>query len=103
SAGEVDVTGVQATQAADGTWRFEVTVKHADEGWDHYADRWDVVGPDGAVLGERVLFHPHVNEQPFTRSLVGVKIPDDVAEVTIRAHDSVHGLGGAEMKVALDR
>ncbi|MEM1377044.1 MAG: hypothetical protein AAGG69_06615, partial [Pseudomonadota bacterium] len=47
SAGEVDVTGVQATQAADGTWRFEVTVKHADEGWDHYADRWDVVGPDG--------------------------------------------------------
>jgi len=100
-AGEADVVDVEVTKQGDHTYRFDVTVRHADEGWEHYADRWDVVGPDGAVLGARELLHPHVNEQPFTRSLTGVAIPADIAEVTIRAHDSVHGLGGAERTVAV--
>ena len=85
------------------TWRFSVTVAHADEGWDHYADAWDVVGPDGTLLGTRTLAHPHETEQPFTRSLGGVFIPADVHEVTIRARDSVHGYGGAEVTVELSR
>jgi len=101
AAGEADVVDVQVTKQDDGEFRFDVTVRHADEGWDHYADRWDVVGPDGAVLGSRELLHPHVNEQPFTRSLTGVTIPGDVTDVTIRAHDNVHGLGGAELTVAI--
>ena len=102
-AGKVNVVNVSASQRSDGTWRFSVTLKHADEGWNHYADRWDVVGPDGAVLAERVLLHPHVDEQPFTRSLSGVDIPDDVDAVTIRGHDTVHKLGGVEMTVRLPR
>jgi len=101
-AGEADVVGVEARQAGNGTWRFDVTVSHADEGWDHYADLWAVVGPDGAVLGSRVLAHPHVEEQPFTRSLSGVSIDDAIGSVTVRARDSVHGFGGAEMTVDLD-
>ena len=103
SAGEADVVEVEATQQGGDTWRFSVTIRHDDTGWDHYADRWDVVGPDGNVYGERVLAHPHVNEQPFTRSLSGVKIPTEVDRVTLRANDSVHGLGGAEMSVELPR
>ncbi len=102
-AGEADVVAVSAKQQAEGTWRFDVTVTHEDTGWDHYADRWDVIGPDGTVLGERVLLHPHVDEQPFTRSLRGVSIPNDVASVIVRAHDSVHGLGGQELTVELLR
>ncbi|MEM6463372.1 MAG: hypothetical protein AAF724_15805 [Pseudomonadota bacterium] len=102
SAGEVEVVGVEAERQSNGTWRFSVTLLHDDEGWDHYADRWDVVGPDGTVYGERVLAHPHVNEQPFTRSLSGVSIPDDVKTVTVRGNDSVHGLGGKEMEVSLE-
>jgi hypothetical protein len=101
TAGEADVVGVEVSKEADGVYRFDVTVAHGDEGWDHYADAWDVVAPDGAVLGTRVLLHPHDNEQPFTRSLGGVAIPDGITEVTIRAKDSVHGYGGAEMTVAL--
>lgn len=80
---------------------FHVTLQHADTGWDHYANQWDVVAPDGSVLGSRVLYHPHVNEQPFTRSLSGVKIPADIKQVTIRAKDSVHGYGGMEKQVDL--
>lgn len=101
AAGEADVVGVKATPGSNGTWRFDVTVRHDDAGWDHYADAWDVVGPDGTVLGTRKLLHPHETEQPFTRSLTGVAIPTDVTTVTIRAHDSVHEYGGAEMTVEL--
>jgi hypothetical protein len=80
---------------------FSVTLKHADTGWDHYADKWEVLAPDGTVIGTRVLYHPHVNEQPFTRSLSGVKIPEGINEVTVRGKDSVHGFGGIEKQVKL--
>lgn len=102
-AGEADVEAVTATQAGDGSWRFDVTVRHGDEGWDHYADKWEVLAPDGTVLGERVLLHPHENEQPFTRSQSGIEIPEDVSEVIVRAHDSVHEWGGQEFTVTLER
>jgi len=96
--GEADVTKVDAKKAGD-TYRFSVTVKHADTGWDHYANAWEVVAPDGTVLATRVLAHPHVDEQPFTRSLGNVKIPSDVKSVTLRAVDSVHGKGGKTIDV----
>lgn len=102
-AGEADVVAVEARQGSDGSWRFDVTLRHGDEGWDHYADRWDIVGPDGTVYGKRVLAHPHVNEQPFTRSLSGVVIPDNLVSVVVRGHDLVHGLGGKELQVDLPR
>jgi hypothetical protein len=101
AAGEADVLDAKASPTGDGVYRFDVTVRHADEGWDHYADRWDVVGPDGAVLGSRELLHPHEHEQPFTRSLGGVRIPEGVTRVTVRAHDKVHGLGGRTVTVPL--
>ena len=101
-AGEADVVGVKAQQEAAGTWRFDVTVRHADEGWDHYADKWVVEGPEGALYGERVLLHPHETEQPFTRSQTGIEIPDDIATVTVRARDSVHGFDGVGMEVDLE-
>ena len=100
-AGEADVLAVKIQKTGEQTFNFTVTVKHGDEGWDHYANQWEVLGNDGAVLGTRVLYHPHVGEQPFTRSLSGVKIPEGVSTVTVRARDSVHGYGGKEMRVEL--
>ncbi len=100
SAGEADVVAVEATPMGGGKFRFDVAVRHADAGWKHYADRFEVLAPDGTVLGTRVLVHPHDNEQPFTRSLVGVVIPAGLARVTVRAHDKVHGYGGATMTIA---
>jgi hypothetical protein len=102
-AGKADVVGVDVKRAADGKLDFAVTVHHDDEGWQHYADRWEIVGPDGKVLATRVLQHPHVGEQPFTRSLDEVVVPGGVEKVTVRAHDSVHGYGGKEMSVEIPR
>ena len=101
SAGEADVVKVAVKRGTDGSYRFDVTVAHDDGGWAHYANKWEVIGVDGAVLATRVLAHPHVHEQPFTRSLGGVTIPDGVTTVTVRAGDSVHGLGGKEIVVSL--
>ena len=99
-AGEADVVEVDIKKTGD-TYFFKVTVKHADEGWDHYANKWDVVAPDDTVLGTRTLYHPHVDEQPFTRSLSDVRIPASITEVTVRAHDSVHEYGGKTVTVAV--
>lgn len=100
-ANEVSIVDVRVECSASCT--FTVTLEHADAGWDHYADQWDVVTLDGKLLKSRVLYHPHVNEQPFTRSLSGVVIPQGVNQVKIRARDSVHGYAAQEFLVDLPR
>jgi len=100
-AGEVDVIDATATQANDGSWRFNVTLRHDDTGWDHYANQWQVVTNDGKVLATRVLAHPHVEEQPFTRSKSGIRIPESEDSVIVRAGDSVHGVGGKTLSVSI--
>ncbi|HKI52280.1 MAG TPA: hypothetical protein VJ995_09415 [Geothermobacteraceae bacterium] len=102
-AGEADVLRAEATRNGDGSYRFQVTVSHRDKGWQHYADKWEIVDATGAVLATRVLLHPHTEEQPFTRSLSGVQIPAKTGQVTVRAHDSVHGYGGTTVTVELPR
>lgn len=101
--GEVDILNVQASPLPNGTWRFDVTVRHDDEGWEHYADSWEVVDPNGRLITRRVLRHPHVGQASFTRSQVGFSIPDHLEWVTVRGHDKIHGYGGAEKKVELSR
>ena len=84
------VEDVRASQSG-GDWRIDVTLSHPDTGWDHYADGWRVELPTGEVLGVRGLLHPHVNEQPFTRSLSGVTVPEGAGTLHIRARDNVDG------------
>lgn len=99
-AGEADVIAVDVLKQGNETYQVSVTVRHADTGWEHYADKWDVIGPHGTLLGTRTLHHPHVSEQPFTRSLT-VKIPKGLRTITVRAHDSVDGYGGKELQAVV--
>lgn len=91
--GCADVVEVSIESGQSG-FTIAATVRSADTGWDKYADAWQVRSLDGAVLGERVLTHPHETEQPFTRSLRGVEIPPEVAEIVVVARDSVAGFCG---------
>lgn len=100
SAGDVEIVAATARQTG-ATWTFSVSLRHGDTGWDHYADLWEVYTPDGALLGRRVLAHPHVNEQPFTRSLSRVQVPDGIEAVIIRARDSLHGVASQEYRLKL--
>lgn len=74
-----------------GTYTFNVTIKHPDTGWDHYADGWRILDASGTVLGTRDLLHPHVDEQPFTRSLSGVAVPEGTTDVRIQTRCNVDG------------
>lgn len=100
-AGEVRIVEVRVE--CPGSCTFTVTLEHGDEGWNHYANQWDVVTLDDQVLKSRVLYHPHENEQPFTRSLSGVTIPPGVSQVKIRARDTVHGYSAQKFLVDLPR
>lgn len=101
SAGEADVLNVQATCNKLYQCTFNVQLKHDDQGWQHYANKWEVLSLNGDVLATRTLAHPHVKEQPFTRSLIDVPIPQEVKTVIVRAHDSIHGYGGKGITVTL--
>lgn len=102
SAGEVEIMMV-VFEHQGGVWQVGVTLHHDDRGWSHYADGWRIVTEDGRALGTRTLYHPHDDEQPFTRSLGGVVIPAGVTVVYVEAHDKVHGWSRQRVRVDLNR
>lgn len=85
------------------TWKIAVTLEHPDSGWEHYANAWRVVDADGNELAKRVLVHPHVNEQPFTRKLDFAKLPEDIKRVYVEASDTVHGWSSDRLEVDLNK
>lgn len=81
---EVEVSG------SPGDYTFAVTLRSPDTGCERYADWWEVVDAEGALVYRRILAHSHVDEQPFTRSGGPVPVSAD-AELWLRAH--MHGEG----------
>lgn len=103
NAGDVKIMAADFQGSTSNHWAVSVTLKHSDTGWEHYADNWRIIDDAGNILGNRVLYHPHVNEQPFTRSLDKVKIPEGTTRVYIEAHDKVHGWTPNRLKVDLTK
>ena len=95
------VEAVTFSQSGGG-YTFSVTIRHAETGWDDYADGWRVEAADGSVLGTRILHHPHENEQPFTRSLSGVEVPSGTDEVFVRAKTNTEGWSDDRTPVPLN-
>lgn len=96
-----DVVSAKVHQRGSGTFDFDVTVSSPYDTPQRYADAFRVMGRDGAVFGERKLFHDHSNEQPFTRDLYGVRIPREIRVVVIQARDQLYGYGGKTVEVVL--
>lgn len=90
-ASPTDVVRAVFQKSSGNVWQVSVTLRHADSGWDHYANVWVVETLDGKEIGRRVLFHPHETEQPFTRS-GQMKIPAGVTQVRVRAGDKPNGM-----------
>ncbi|MEF8813910.1 MAG: hypothetical protein V5A55_08830 [Halovenus sp.] len=88
---EANVVGV-AVEEQNGTYTFDVTLHHDDDGEEGYANWWQVERPDGTRLGRRDLLHAH-SQQPFTRS-EAIDVPAEVSCVVVRGHDQTHGYGG---------
>jgi len=88
------VTKVKATKSANGTWCFYVSVRHHDTGWNDYADAWKIADMSGKIFVTRILAHPHVDEQPFTRSMCGIVIPKNISKVMVSAKTNKDGYKG---------
>lgn len=100
-ADDVKILAAYFSNTGENKWSVDITLKHGDTGWDHYADNWRVVDSEGNIVGDRVLYHPHVDEQPFTRGLNNMRIPESVRIVYVEAHDKVHGWTSNRLKVDL--
>lgn len=96
-----DIVGVKARAAGKNVFDFDVTVSSPYDTARRYADAFRVMGKDGTVYGERVLLHDHADEQPFTRDLYGVRIPEGVRSVVVQGRDRHYGYGGKTMETAL--
>ena len=92
SAVRADVVAVRMS-GSPGAYSFAVTLQSPDTGCDEYADWWEVITPNGALLYRRILAHSHVNEQPFTRSGGPVDV-QATTRVIVRAHMNDAGYGG---------
>ncbi len=91
---------VEVMVAGEGPYTFAVTVSSPDSGWEKYADEWRIVDQDGATIGVRELTHPHVDEQPFTRSLADVSVASGT-RLEVSARDSIEGYCGATVMVTV--
>lgn len=96
-----DVLSATVERRDAGSFDFAVTVSSPYDTPRRYADAFRVLARDGTVFGERKLLHDHAGEQPFTRELRGVAIPDAVRVVVIQARDQQYGYGGRTVELAL--
>ena len=101
-AGDVQIKFTELTFDG-GTWYADVTLQHEDTGWKVYADAWRLVDGKGKILATRVLWHPHVDEQPFTRGMGGIHIPDDTRVIFVEAHGKVEGWSKQRLRIDLKR
>ena len=102
-ANDINILAAAIIHQSHGEYLVNVKLEHHDTGWQHYADEWRLVDNKGNILGSRVLQHPHVHEQPFTRSLSNVKISSELQAVYIEAHDKVHGWTKSRLMIDLTK
>ena len=102
-ANDINILAAAIIHQSHGEYLVNVKLEHHDTGWQHYADEWRLVDNEGNILGTRVLQHPHVHEQPFTRSLSNVKLSSELQAVFIEAHDKVHGWTKSRLMIDLTK
>ena len=96
-----DVVNAKVQIRGDNRFDFDVTISSPYDSPQRYADAFRVLGVDGRAYGERILWHDHAAEQPFTRDLYGVTIPAGVKTVVLQARDQKYGYGGKTLQVTL--
>jgi hypothetical protein len=100
------VTAV-STSGSPAMYEFDVSIESADIDCSQYADWWEVLSEDGALLYRRILEHSHTDENgtsdpdapgnTFTRP--GGPVPIEAGTVVnVRAHMNNAGYNGRAMR-----
>jgi hypothetical protein len=95
-------------KATDGSWTitptlwspYEVTMS-ATQYCDFVEIRSADVGTTYTVLGKRTFDSPHPEEQPFSRAIRDIILPDGTNTITAVGHDSVNGYCGETLTLTL--
>ena len=80
---------------------FQVMISSPYASAERHTDAVRVIGDDGVVYGILELTHPHAGQQPFSRTLRDVEIPESVTKVIIEGRDSTYGWGGEVVTLAI--
>jgi hypothetical protein len=96
-----NVIAVKVRVQSPHVYDFDVTISSRYDSPARYADGFRVMSVKGVFYGERILLHDHASEQPFTRDLYNVKIPQGVETVLVQARDKIYGYGGKSVRVNL--
>lgn len=96
-----DVRAARLTPLAGDRYRLDVTISSPYDTPQRYADGWRVLTPGGRVLGHHRLGHDHADEQPFTRTQDGLRVPAGTRKIRVQARDRANGYGGHAVTVAV--
>jgi hypothetical protein len=96
-----DVVEVRVRAQGPHIYDFDVTISSRYDSPVRYADAFRVMSVKGIFYGERILVHDHASEQPFTRDLYNINIPQGIDTVIVQARDKKYGYGGRSMLVTL--
>ena len=96
-----DVVDVSVEYQSGNKYRFAVTLSSPYDSPERYADAYRIKTLEGEVLGERILHHHHANEQPFTRRLNGVEVPEGIDRVVVEGRDQRYGYGGKIQELSI--
>lgn len=94
--------GARVIDLGEDRYQFEVNIAHEDDSWEHFVDRWEIVGKGGAVLATDYMYYPRIDENIVWRALRGVKVDPGTEYVIFRLHDIRDGYG-REMLVRMPR
>lgn len=84
-------------------WTVRALIRHPDSGWDHYASGWQVLAPDGTVLGFAEITHPHLEGEPIQEELTGITLPDGADHLMIRVRCTLDGWSARFFRLDLPR
>jgi hypothetical protein len=99
---EVEITKVEL-EPTGSTWTVHVTLRHDDQGFEHYANGWRLVDAKKNVIAAQELYHPHDKKKSFTDSKANIKIPSQTKLVFLEAQAKPHGWSKQRVRIDLTK
>lgn len=92
-AGKPVPIGAKVVYLGQDRYQFEANIVHRDDTWQHFVDRWEVIGKGGKVIATDYFYYPRIGENIVWHVLRGIRVAPGTTYVIYRLHDSKDGYG----------
>ncbi len=99
---KADVIEAKVKKSFGGKYVAYVKIDHKDEGYEHFADRWEIFDQNGKRLTIRIIFSPTTEKETIESYLYGFAVPEGTKKLIFKAHCNKDGWGGKEYVLNLD-